>query len=116
MSTLLRPDLAPLDLERCRQLLGRRSVGRVAIAVDDRLDIIPVSYVFDGKAVVFRMDPGTTLDAASLAHATFEIDAIDEASRSGWTVSVHGFGRELRGRKHRFEILAAEITGRRVAA
>jgi len=88
----------------------------VAVAVDDRLDIIPVNYVFDGKAVVFRTERGVALTGSALAHAAFEIDAIDEASRSGWTVTVHGYGREIRGRNHRFEILAEEITGRRVAA
>ncbi len=118
MRRSLSPELATIDPERCRQLLRRASVGRVAVVADDRLDIIPVSYEFDGKAVLFATEPGTVITESSLQHAAFEIDAIDERSRSGWTVSVHGYGRRLarpRG-QHRFEILAEEISGRRLAA
>ncbi len=114
----LSPEVATIDPERCRQLLRRASVGRVAIVADDQLDIIPVSYVFDGKAVLFATEPGAMIAEPSLQHAAFEIDAIDETSRSGWTVSVHGYGRRLAQPRdhHRFEILAEEITGRRLAA
>jgi uncharacterized protein len=53
--------------------------------------IFPVNYLFDQDLVVFRTDPGSKLDAASeLELVTFEIDAVDEATRTGWSVVVRG--------------------------
>jgi hypothetical protein len=53
--------------------------------------IFPVNYVFDQDLVVFRTDPGSKLDAAAEREAVaFEVDAIDEATRTGWSVVVRG--------------------------
>jgi nitroimidazol reductase NimA-like FMN-containing flavoprotein (pyridoxamine 5'-phosphate oxidase superfamily) len=41
--------------------------------------------------VVFRTDPGSKLDAATeLESVAFEVDAADEATRTGWSVVVRG--------------------------
>jgi uncharacterized protein len=78
------------DGER-RQLLAGRHLGRLAL-VDDRGPVIlPVNYVVDRDAPVFRTDPGTKLDAAAEGAAVaFEVDATDEATRTGWSVVVRG--------------------------
>jgi hypothetical protein len=53
--------------------------------------IFPVNYVFDRDLIVFRTDPGSKLDAATERESVaFEVDAIDEATRSGWSVVVRG--------------------------
>ena len=55
--------------------------------------IFPVNYVLDGDVVVFRSDPGTKLDGATLARVAFEIDHVDRDLKSGWSVVVQGLGR-----------------------
>jgi nitroimidazol reductase NimA-like FMN-containing flavoprotein (pyridoxamine 5'-phosphate oxidase superfamily) len=75
----------------CRSLLAGRHLGRLAL-VDDRGPVIlPVNYVVDRDAPVFRTDPGTKLDAAAEgAEVAFEVDATDETTRTGWSVVVRG--------------------------
>ena len=47
--------------------------------------------MFDPYLVVFRTDPGSKLDAATERESVaFEVDAIDEATRTGWSVVVRG--------------------------
>ncbi len=60
--------------------------------------IFPVNYTIFGDAIVFRTVPGTKLRAA-LDHTVvaFEVDEIDEATQSGWSVLVVGVAAELTG-------------------
>jgi nitroimidazol reductase NimA-like FMN-containing flavoprotein (pyridoxamine 5'-phosphate oxidase superfamily) len=47
--------------------------------------------VFDQDLVIFRTDPGSKLDAATeREQVAFEVDATDEATRTGWSVVVRG--------------------------
>lgn len=85
------PDLEELPAEACRRILERHHFGRVAVNDDDGPVILPVNYVLDGDAIVFRTGEGTKLDAAIRgAPATFEIDGVDESRRLGWSVLVRG--------------------------
>jgi glycerol-3-phosphate dehydrogenase len=53
--------------------------------------IFPVNYVVDRDLIVFRTDPGSKLDAATERESVaFEVDAVDEATRTGWSVVVGG--------------------------
>ena len=75
----------------CFGLLARQQVGRVAV-VDDRGPVVfPVNFVLDRHMVVFRTDEGTKLDAAArCSRVAFEIDGIDAAAHTGWSVVVRG--------------------------
>lgn len=97
-----RPVTEMLDLSRdeCLRLLASRSVGR--LAVNGRGEsppvIRPVNYVFDerSQSVVFRTALGSKFYALlSSAQAAFEVDDVDEASRTGWSVIVHGVTDEV---------------------
>jgi uncharacterized protein len=80
-----------LDDSQCRKLLAERHLGRLAIPDFGGPVIFPVNYVFDQDLVVFRTDPGSKLDAATERElVAFEVDAIDEATRTGWSVVVRG--------------------------
>jgi uncharacterized protein len=85
------PRIEELADTECRELLAGRHLTRLAL-VDARGPVIlPVNYVVYGDAPVFRTDPGTKLDAAAEAAAVaFEVDATDEATRTGWSVVVRG--------------------------
>ncbi|HZQ59540.1 MAG TPA: pyridoxamine 5'-phosphate oxidase family protein [Acidimicrobiales bacterium] len=87
--------LEPLSREMCETLLASGSIGRLAVVIDDQPHIVPVNYVADGATIVFRTAPGTVLTETALQRVAFEVDGIDEERRSGWSVTVHGFGREI---------------------
>ena len=85
------PQLEVLAEEECWRLLGAHHLGRLALVDAKGPVIVPVNYVLDREAPVFRTDPGSKLDAAvEAAPVAFEVDAADEATRSGWSVVVRG--------------------------
>ena len=122
------------DVE-CHKLLAERHLGRLALTDPDEPVIFPVNYVLDEGAVVFRTDPGSKLDAiAGGARVAFEVDAVDEGSRTGWSVVVRGRAVEVSepadldrlrglplypwapGAKARYvRIRPVSVTGRRIA-
>lgn len=57
--------------------------------------IFPVNYVFHDDAIVFRTDEGTKLSRSALGRTVFEIDGVDEARQSGWSVVVQGVSSEI---------------------
>jgi nitroimidazol reductase NimA-like FMN-containing flavoprotein (pyridoxamine 5'-phosphate oxidase superfamily) len=87
--------LATLTPAECEALLANGSVGRLAVVVGDQPHIVPVNYVADGATIVFRTGPETVLTEASLNKVAFEVDGIHETLRAGWSVCVHGYGREI---------------------
>src|SRR4029450_5015565 len=85
------PQREELDAAEARSLLGERHLGRLAIPDFGGPVIFPVNYVFDQDLVIFRTDPGSKLDAATEREAVaFEVDAIEETTRTGWSVVVRG--------------------------
>lgn len=84
------PQFHQLKPAECRGLLRRHHVGRIAFAFKDRVDIEPISYVFNGRWLYARTSPGTKL--RQLKHhpwVAFEVDEIDGAF--DWrSVVVHG--------------------------
>ena len=124
-----------LTKQECFELLAGQQLGRVVL-VDDRGPLaLPVNFVVDQHSVLFRTDEGTKLAVASRgARVAFEIDAIDAATRTGWSVLVRGEAVEVTdpaelarvrrlplspwapGPKDRYvRILPAALTGRRIA-
>ena len=87
--------LETLTRPACEALLANGSVGRLAVVVGDEPHIVPVNYVADGAIIVFRTAAETVLTEASLRKVAFEVDGIHEKRRSGWSVCVHGYGREI---------------------
>jgi nitroimidazol reductase NimA-like FMN-containing flavoprotein (pyridoxamine 5'-phosphate oxidase superfamily) len=123
-----------LDQDECRRLLADRHLGRLAVPDFGGPMIFPVNYVVDEDQVVFRTDPGSKLDAATEREAVaFEVDSIDEATRTGWSVVVRGILAEITdpahlarlralplypwapGRKNRYvRVRPLDISGRRI--
>jgi nitroimidazol reductase NimA-like FMN-containing flavoprotein (pyridoxamine 5'-phosphate oxidase superfamily) len=126
--------LIELDRRECLHLLADHQVGRVAVTIDGQPHIVPVNYTADADGnVVFRTGPDTVLTKVDLERVAFEVDGIDEPRRCGWSVCVHGVGREITDvddgdRNHRstprpwapgarprwFVIHPRELTGRRL--
>ncbi|MDA8040428.1 MAG: pyridoxamine 5'-phosphate oxidase family protein [Actinomycetota bacterium] len=87
--------LAELTYDECVELLSSHHFGRLAVVVEGRPVVFPVNYEFSEGRIVIRTDPGVMLDAATLASVAFEIDEVDVASRSGWSVVVQGFSQDV---------------------
>jgi uncharacterized protein len=126
-----------LSREDCLHLLASNNFGRLAVATDSPV-IRPVNYVFDepSQSVVFRTADGSKFHALLVnGKAAFEIDGIEQSSRTGWSVIIVGVTEEITnpselrrlehleldtwtpGRKaHWMRIRAWTVTGRRIAA
>jgi nitroimidazol reductase NimA-like FMN-containing flavoprotein (pyridoxamine 5'-phosphate oxidase superfamily) len=88
-----------LSRDECLRLLASHRFGRLAVAgATDAPVIRPVNYVFDdaSQAVVFRTAHGSKFSALlRAAKAAFEIDGIDEETRTGWSVIITGVAEEV---------------------
>ena len=131
---MTKPKIVELSTDRCWELLAQKTVGRLAVSITNHPDIFPVNYrVSDGK-IVIRTAAGQKLAAAVLGTAiAFEVDALDETTRTGWSIVVKGTAEEpkrledylsdedldiepwARGDKSRYiEIIPSDITGREI--
>ena len=84
------PKFTELSRTDAVALLQRNHVGRVAFAFHDRVDIEPISYVFDESWVYGRTSPGAKLTTVQhFRWIAFEVDEIED--RFNWrSVVVHG--------------------------
>lgn len=120
----------------CEHLLAEASLGRLGVIVDGRPEIYPVNHVFDHerRCVAFPTNAMTKLHAAlHWPFVAFEVDAMDEADSSGWSVLVVGHAEEitdddeiarLSGRRtavwrsgervHWIRVVPEKVTGRRI--
>jgi uncharacterized protein len=106
------------------------------VLVDDRGPLaLPVNFVLNQYTVLFRTDEGTKLDVAvRLGPVAFQIDGVDQATRTGWSVLVRGEAKEVTdpaelalvrrlplypwapgAKDHYVRILPSSLTGRRIA-
>jgi len=93
-----RNGLEVLGRADCLALLACRALGRVGVSIGALPAILPVTYRLSGDAVVLRTTPGSRFDAALRnAVVAFEVDDLDEASGTGWSVLVTGLAEEIIG-------------------
>jgi hypothetical protein len=82
----------------CWELLRTRSVGRLAVWVEDHPDIFPLNYVVTRGTVVFRSGAGTKLSAAlSDSPVALEADGYVPESEKAWSVVIKGISEEITG-------------------
>ena len=83
--------LTEMSAGECRELMLGTSVGRVVFVDHDGPAALPVNYVLDGQAVLFRTSPHNSM-APHLegANVSFEVDEFDDYTQSGWSVLVRG--------------------------
>ena len=90
-------EIVELPRDECLRLLGSHRFGRLAVAMDSPV-IRPVNYVFDeaSQSVAFRTADGSKFHALLHgANAAFEIDDVDDSSRTGWSVIIVGIAEEV---------------------
>jgi len=79
-----------LSPEECFELLSGHTVGRFVYVNDAGPAAVPVNYAVGDGDVVFRSEDGAKIEALSGAIVAFEVDHIDEADHSGWSVLIRG--------------------------
>jgi uncharacterized protein len=84
-------NFAELSRSECEKLLAEHSVGRVGLTAPAGPQILPVTYAYYAKTIVFRTSPYGVLSSLERhTRVAFEIDEIDDARQSGWSVLVTG--------------------------
>ncbi len=84
-----------LTIEECLAQLKTHQFGRIAVKGPEGMAIFPVNYFFSNGHIAIRTDPGTKLSAAVQSQVAFEIDEVDELTRTGWSVLVKGTAYEV---------------------
>jgi uncharacterized protein len=82
-----------LGIGECLRLLGNHMFGRLAFMdhVGVLPMIIPVNYMLVGDRITFRTGEGSKLgNALREEPVAFEVDGLDPADRTGWSVVVRG--------------------------
>jgi nitroimidazol reductase NimA-like FMN-containing flavoprotein (pyridoxamine 5'-phosphate oxidase superfamily) len=106
-------ELLELDRDECLRLLAATNFGRLVVTIADRTPVIrPINYLFDesSQSVVFRTALGSKFGALLRAkQAVFEIDGIDEADQTGWSVIASGVTEEIVSRSEIERVTAAGL-------
>lgn len=130
------PQVSALEPSQCWAMLRTTDRGRLAVVVDGRPEIFPVTYVVDRGTVVFRTAPGTKLTALrDHPEVALEADGSDPGSGQTWSVVLHGTTTEIAGlhelievedlylvpaqagpRHHFVRVEPSRVTGRRFVA
>ena len=84
------PVFDELSAEECEHLLKRSHVGRLAFALHDAVDVVPLSFCYEKGWVYGRTSPGGKLDTVGRnRRVAFEVDEF--AGPFEWSsVVVHG--------------------------
>jgi nitroimidazol reductase NimA-like FMN-containing flavoprotein (pyridoxamine 5'-phosphate oxidase superfamily) len=77
-----------LDEVTCQQLLAAHRFGRIAVAHDERIDVVAVEYTFERGVLLLRA--ATTQSLPVGAHALFEVDQAPGEAQGGWSLTVAG--------------------------
>jgi uncharacterized protein len=85
-----------LTKSECFELLAGQRLGRLAFTDEQGPIVLPVNFVFDRYAVIVRTDEGTKLDIAGRGdRVAFEVDHVDAATGSAWSVLIRGEATEV---------------------
>jgi uncharacterized protein len=80
-----------LPIEKCRELLGTNTIGRVGWNTVDGPEILPVTYALHNGTIIFRTAAyGSLAELRQVRQVAFQIDDFDPVTRTGWSVLVHG--------------------------
>ena len=94
-----------LGTDECWELLEAEQFGRLAYHLVDEVHVVPINYVADAGALLFRTASGNKLLAAALHSAVaLEIDWHDD--QTAWSVLARGHLRQLEeDEEHRLDTL-----------
>jgi uncharacterized protein len=83
--------LVELATDECERLLATQLVGRIAWNGPRGPTVLPVNFVVDGGEVWFRTTAHSSISKeVDDLPISFQVDGIDEFTRSGWSVLLRG--------------------------
>lgn len=83
--------LHDLAADECWSLAASRTVGRLAWSGSEGPVVIPVNFTVDGQHVHVRTAAYSTIAReCDDSQVAFEVDDLDEVSRTGWSVLMRG--------------------------
>ncbi|MFI9237414.1 pyridoxamine 5'-phosphate oxidase family protein [Streptomyces cinnamoneus] len=84
------PVLMRLSEGECWERLGTHGIGRLGFSSGAELVLLPVNFLVDAHAIVYRTEAGSTAAVADGSELAFETDRLDEHLSTGWSVLVTG--------------------------
>jgi nitroimidazol reductase NimA-like FMN-containing flavoprotein (pyridoxamine 5'-phosphate oxidase superfamily) len=94
METFTR-QITPLTTAECFSLMADSVIGRVAYW-DGGPVVLPIAFLVDGDAIVFRTDGRSRLATVGIgSELALEIDDVEPALRSGRSVLARGVGNRV---------------------
>ncbi|MBW3086874.1 hypothetical protein KEM60_03103 [Austwickia sp. TVS 96-490-7B] len=88
------PAVTSLEYDACWQVLKRLEFGRLAYAINGRIDLVPVNYAVHAGEVVFRTAQGSKLAGVLQGgEVVFEVDEV--TSTQATSVIVRATPREF---------------------
>ncbi|MGH3251260.1 MAG: pyridoxamine 5'-phosphate oxidase family protein [Trebonia sp.] len=91
--------LEQLSRDECMRLMGSVPVGRIVYTRQALPAVELVNFTLDDGEIVIRTDASGKLAAATRgAVVAFEVDSVDTAGHSGWSVSFVGHARAVTDR------------------
>ncbi len=90
--------LVDLDPDEAWRLLPRQTIGRLAWQGADGISVTPLNYVVADDTIWLRVAAYSAMAReARDQQVAFQVDDIDEGTRSGWSVLVRGTARTVYG-------------------
>lgn len=85
-----------LGSDLCWKVLESTTLGRLAVATDEGVEIFPLNFVVDGTSIYFRTAPGAKLSAvAAHPNVALEVDGVDPDGETAFSVVVKGAAERL---------------------
>lgn len=85
----------PVTMERlssaeCRRLISAGGIGRIGFVTAGGIAILPVNFAVSANTIVARTEEGSVIAAHADGQVSFEVDHIDEALGTAWSVLIQG--------------------------
>lgn len=91
MDKAARGQLVDLPADECWQLLTTTPVGRIAWGTSTGPVVVPVNFEVDGRTIRIRTAAYSAMvQKADVERVAFQVDRIDEATHTGWSVLARG--------------------------
>jgi len=89
-------NLASLVAYDCWNLLEGAEIARVAWQGEGRIELLPVNYTVADGSLWFRTESDSALALGTAGRpVVIEVDQVDVATRTGWSVVVRGTAQTL---------------------
>ena len=83
--------------QQCLDLIESHHLGRIAWQAADLPQILPITYAMHQGSVYFRTLPdGLLAELAQPTSVALEVDDLDQQTRTGWSIVLHGHSSAVR--------------------